>query len=180
MNKLLQIIGKRAVYALALLLLLTQTNLVAQTDDTDPQTICIGSIETYQVDQSEGGGVGTPGSTYAWAITSGPFAGTITPNQGPNGSSNRIQIDWGASPDGAYVLEVVETANGCPGAPIELNIIIQPILTDSETITICDGETATLPDGSTQSAAGDYTTTLTSVVTGCDSVITTTDRKSVV
>ncbi|MEZ5172298.1 MAG: hypothetical protein R2850_01985 [Bacteroidia bacterium] len=28
--------------------------------------------------------------------------------------------------------------------------------------------------GSTQSTAGDYTTTLTSAVTGCDSVITTT------
>ena len=126
MNKLLQIIGKRAVYALALLLLFIQTDLFAQTDDTDPQTICIGSVEFYQVDYLENGGEGTPGSTYAWAITSGPFAGTITPNQGPNGSSNRIEIDWGASPDGAYVLEVVETANGCPGAPIILNIILTP------------------------------------------------------
>jgi len=146
----------------------------AQTDNTDPHVICFGSIEPYQVDFSEGGGEGTPGSTYAWAVISGPFAGTLTPNQGPNGSSNRIVIDWGTSIAGNYELEVIETANGCPGAPIILNIQINPILLASQTITICDGQTATLPDGSTQTTAGDYTTTLPSLVTGCDSVITTT------
>ncbi|MEZ5172296.1 MAG: hypothetical protein R2850_01975 [Bacteroidia bacterium] len=227
MNKLLQIIGNKAITALSIVLLLLPFSAVAQTDSSDPQTICIGSIEYYQVDYTENGGAGTTGSTYTWSITSGAFAGTLTPNQGPAGSSNRIEIDWGASPDGAYVLQVIETNNGCDGPPIELNIIIQPtvfattsadicigetytlpsgltvssagtyndtitslvtgcdsvitvdlnvnpILTAAQTLTICDGQTATLPDGSTQSTAGDYTTTLTSAVTGCDSVITTT------
>jgi hypothetical protein len=156
MNKLLQIIGEKAIYALALILLFVQTDLVAQTDDTDPQTICIGSIEFYQVDYLENGGEGTPGSTYAWAVTSGPFAGTLTPNQGPSGSSNRIQIDWGASPDGAYVLEVVETANGCPGAPIILNIILTPeIIPTFDAIgPLCQNSTPpTLPTSSTNSPA---------------------------
>jgi hypothetical protein len=38
---------------------------------------------------------------------------------------------------------------------------------------ICEGESVTLPDGSTVSAAGSYDVTLASVVTGCDSTITT-------
>jgi len=101
----------------------------AQTDNTDPHVICFGSIEPYQVDFSEGGGEGTPGSTYAWSVISGPFAGTLTPNQGPNGSSNRIVIDWGTSIAGNYQLQVIETANGCPGAPIILNIQITPEVT---------------------------------------------------
>ena len=135
-----------------ILLIFVSINLNAQNDPTDPQTICVGSVETYQVDQAENGGEGTTGSTYTWSITAGPFTGSITPNQGPNGSSNRIEIDWGASLDGPYVLEVIETTDGCPGPPVILNIILTPeILPTFDAIgPLCQNSTApSLPTSST-------------------------------
>jgi len=114
---------------LLILSLGAEWQLNAQTDPTDPQILCIGTIQPYQVDYLENGGQGTTGSTYTWSITAGPFAGTITTNQGPSGSSNRIVINWGASPAGNYVLQVIETNNGCPGLPVILNIILEdPVL----------------------------------------------------
>ena len=156
MNKLLQLSRAFLQASIAILIVFIGPDLSAQTDATDPQTICIGSIEFYQVDYLENGGQGTTGSTYTWSITSGAFAGTLTPNQGPSGSTNRIQIDWGASPAGPYVLEVVETANGCPGAPIILNIILTPevIPTFDAIGPLCQNSTPpTLPTSSTNSPA---------------------------
>ena len=133
MNKALHLIGITGTRIIALMVMLCfPLGISAQSDTTNPQVICIGSIENYQVDQAENGGQGTPGSTYTWSITSGAFAGTITPNQGPSGSSNRIQIDWGASAPGPYVLQVIEeTSDGCPGLPITLNIQLTPEITPS-------------------------------------------------
>src|SRR5690606_27104237 len=39
--------------------------------------------------------------------------------------------------------------------------------------TICDGESVTLPDGTEVNTSGSYDVTLPSVITGCDSTITT-------
>jgi hypothetical protein len=74
---------------------------------------------------------------------------------------------------GDYTTTLPSLVTGCDSV-ITTTVIVNPILLASQTITICDGQTATLPDGSTQTTAGDYTTTLPSLVTGCDSVITTT------
>jgi hypothetical protein len=124
-----------------LFLLYGKLQLSAQTDPADPQIICEGSSKPYQVDYLENGGQGTTGSTYNWSVTAGLFAGTINTNQGPSGSSNRIVIDWGASPPGNYTLQVIETNGGCPGLPVVLNIIIK------------DLPTATLSGGGTVCAA---------------------------
>lgn len=107
-------------------------DLFAQDDPSPVQTICEGTIRPYRVDKDENGGAGTTNAQYAWSITSGTFLGTITTNQGPvvawspAGSTNRIIINWGATPPGNYVLTVIETINGCDGDPIELDITITP------------------------------------------------------
>lgn len=98
----------------------------AQTDPSNPQIICEGDVKNYQVDFTENGGAGTLGSTYAWTVTTGGFVGSVLTNQGPAGSSNRIQINWGSTPPGDYELTVLETNDGCPGTPVTLTIRIQP------------------------------------------------------
>src|SRR5690606_25476832 len=61
---------------------------------------------------------------------------------------------------------------GCDST-ITTNVIINPLLTSSQNFTICEGESVTLPDGTTTTEAGSYDVTLQSVLTGCDSTITT-------
>jgi large repetitive protein len=154
MTKTTQHFGKAMLTLVWFACYLCGINLSAQTDSTDPQTICIGSVENYQVDYTENGGAGTIGSTYAWAVTSGTFTGTLTPDQGPSGSSNRIEIDWGTSVAGTYVLQVIETTDGCPGTPIELTIELTPLITPTFAAIgpLCQGSTApTLPTSSTNS-----------------------------
>jgi hypothetical protein len=112
-------------------------NAGAQTDPTNPQVICLQSVEPYEVDAPNG----TPGSTYTWSVTSPGFTGSIISGQG----TNEIMIDWGSTPIGTYVLQVIETNLGCPGLPVTLNIEIVPpptpvVLPQA----ICPGGTATL------------------------------------
>lgn len=116
---------KHLPFLIPVLFCLFTTGLLAQDNSSDPEVLCAGSVRPYRVDKDENGGAGTAGSTYTWSITPGSFAGSITTNQGPSGSSNRILVDWGASPVGNYVIEVVETAaGGCPGTPVLLNVQI--------------------------------------------------------
>lgn len=121
---------KKYLYLLLILTgLFSVKEVAAQTDPTNPQIICEGDIKSYQVDYTEGGGSGTPGSTYSWSVPTAGFLGVISNNQGPSGSSNRIIIDWATTPPGPYVLEVVETNTGCPGVPVTLNIIVNQKIT---------------------------------------------------
>lgn len=131
----------------------------AQTDPTNPQVICEGDIKTYQVDYTEGGGAGTPGSTYTWSVPTAGFLGNITTNQGPSGSSNRIIIDWATTPPGPYVLEVLETNTGCPGLPVTLNVIVNPKITPtfSPIGPFCQNSTPTaLPASSIEGISGTW------------------------
>lgn len=159
------------LFATALLLLLVgETQLNAQTIHNPPQIICVGSERPYQVDYLENGGQGTLGSTYTWSVISGPFAGTINTNQGPSGSSNRIIIDWGASPPDTYILQVIETNNGCPGTPQTLEIILQPeVLPDFAQIgPLCQNSTPPeLPTTSINGITGTWSpATISTVATG--------------
>jgi hypothetical protein len=117
---------KNLTLLITLVAMLFLFNASAQTDPTNPQVICVESIESYQVDYLENAGAGTTGSTYTWSVTSPGFLGTITTGQGPAGSTNRIIIDWGLTPVGSYTLEVIETNVGCPGTPIALVIQLTP------------------------------------------------------
>jgi hypothetical protein len=120
------------LFWLALLILLVgETQLKAQTIHNPPQIICVGSERPYQVDWQDpvGGLDGTPGSTYDWSVITAGFVGTITTNQSPGGFNNRIIVNWGATPPGTYILQVIETNNGCPGLPVTLTIILEEEVT---------------------------------------------------
>ncbi|MFN6378558.1 MAG: hypothetical protein ACK4WD_04745 [Flavobacteriales bacterium] len=155
----------------------------AQTLVSNPQIICLGATnEPYQVDYLEGGGAGTPGSTYAWTVSTG--TAVITTNQGPSGSSNRILINWSATPVGLYTISVVETNNGCPGPPITLNVqIIEITATATASPILCNGGTTTVTvtgsggtapytgTGTFTVGAGSYTYTVTDT-NGCSDDVT--------
>lgn len=118
----------------------------AQTNSSDPHVVCFGSTEPYRVDYTENAGAGTTGSTYAWSILTAGFTGSIATNQGPGASSNAISINWGTTPAGTYVLQVIETNGGCPGTPMQLNVQIVPLPTINagSNVAICAGSPTTL------------------------------------
>jgi hypothetical protein len=134
--------------------LFASQTMYAQTNSTDPQIICFGTTHPYRVDYTENSGAGTTGSTYAWTVLTPGFLGTITPNQGPGASSNAISINWGTTPAGIYVLQVIESNGGCPGAPMTLNIQVVPLPTIvASDDAICIGSSTTL----SASGASTYT-----------------------
>ncbi|MFM7814225.1 MAG: hypothetical protein ACKO66_06880, partial [Flavobacteriales bacterium] len=132
---------------------------------SNPQVLCFGAVEPYCVDCTENNNQGTPGSTYAWSIVSGPFSGTIGPNPAYP-STNHIIIDWDDSPVGNYVLQVTETnANGCAADPIQLNIQIQQVTATSiANPVLCFGGSSTVTVSATGGTAP-YTGTGTFTVT---------------
>ena len=147
-----------------------------ENNSAQPDVFCEGSVKFYRVDPGENGGGGSTGSTYAWAVTAGPFAGTITPNQGPVvawtaplGSTNRVLIDWGASPPGNYTLQVIETsADGCQGTPVELQIQITPEVTPTfdPVAAICSGASLSpLPTTSNNGITGTWSPALNNTAT---------------
>jgi hypothetical protein len=132
--------------------------LKAQDDPTPTQTICEGETRPYRVDKDENGGAGTTGSTYAWSVTTAGFTGTITPNQGPSGSSNRILINWGSTPPGFYTLQVIETNDGCAADPVQMTIEITPKVDPTFNLgPYCQGSTPpSLPLTSTNGITGTW------------------------
>lgn len=67
----------------------------------------------------------------------------------------------------------VPSVNGCDSTVAVTLTVIAPI-TRTATASICSGNSYTLPNGTQVTTAGVYTSTLTSGVTGCDSIIVTT------
>jgi hypothetical protein len=143
---------------LILCLGLTSKNLIGQTLTNQPQTICQGETRPYRVDwQVLPDDVnGTPGSTYVWSVL--PLCpAVIIPNQSPGGFNNHILINWGATPPGLYQVQVIETSNGCPSAPVTLDvqILATPTANAGAPQTICqDGTTAALSGTVGGSATG--------------------------
>lgn len=86
--------------------------------NTGDHTVCVNSTEPYGV-------VLTAGSIYAWSVTPVTTGnGTITVGATPN----LITVNWTSV--GTATLQVIETnAQGCPGDPVTINIIINPIPT---------------------------------------------------
>jgi hypothetical protein len=108
--------AKATFFKSILLIFLSANSLViwAQPTTTDPDHACINSTEDYWV-------IDTPGSTYNWVLSGG---GTITEGQG----SSAIRINWNAV--GTFNLSVTETlasTTHCSGAPVILNIIVDPL-----------------------------------------------------
>lgn len=99
------------------------------------EILCAGSVKQFQVDVSENGGNGTTGSTYSWQITTAGFSGSISPL---TASGNRVEIDWGTTPEGNYMLRVTEINNGCPNfQEIEISLRNEIELNELEDMYIC-------------------------------------------
>jgi hypothetical protein len=84
----------------------------------NPDTICINAIGEIQFVTN------TPTSTYQWTVLGG--GGAITGGQG----TNSITTDWGGA-SGLYpgAISVIESnANGCPGAPVTLDVYLLDLL----------------------------------------------------
>ena len=114
---------------------------------TNPDTVCANAIgEQYFV-------TNTPTSTYNWTITGG--GGVLQTGQG----TNSITVDWGGV-SGLYpnAVEVIESnANGCPGAPVLLDVFVLN-LTGNAVGPFCEGDPTTplvgTPAGGTWSGTG--------------------------
>ena len=113
----------------------------------NPDTVCANAIgEQYFV-------TNTPTSTYNWTITGG--GGVLQTGQG----TNSITVDWGGI-SGLYpnAVEVIESnANGCPGAPVLLDVFVLN-LTGNAVGPFCEGDPTTplvgTPAGGTWSGTG--------------------------
>jgi len=107
--------NKQLVLALMILMVMMITTIFTYGQTTvQPDTVCINAIGEIQFVTN------TPTSTYQWTVTGG--GGAITSGQG----TNSITTDWGAI-SGLYpnAIEVIESnANGCPGAPITLDVYL--------------------------------------------------------
>jgi F0F1-type ATP synthase assembly protein I len=158
---------KQWLIFLLLVVWFTPDLLAQENNSATPQVLCVGSEKFYRVDPTENAGAGTTNSTYAWSVISGPFAGTITTNQGPvvawtapSGSTNRIKINWGTSPAGNYQIQVIETSgDGCEGDPIILDVILTPLTVPNFTAIdpICQNAVApSLPGSSLNTITGSW------------------------
>ena len=100
------------------ILLLLSNQLIAQTNTSATQTVCVGSTgEPYLIPTP------TTGSIFNWTISSG---GTIASGNG----TNQIAVDWGNTPGGPHTITVTETdAFGCIGADVTVVVT----LTDAAT-----------------------------------------------
>lgn len=105
--------------------------LVLYVVNAQDQTICEGAIKNYTVDTQAPDGAnpdGTPGSWYAWSVTTPGFLGTITAGDDPDGpganDSNQATIDWDTTPIGTYIVQVIETNGTCVGDPITFTVEI--------------------------------------------------------
>ncbi len=106
------------------MLFLVSTTIIAQTNTSPTQLVCIGSTEPYLLNPSN------PTSNYQWVLNSG---GTIITGQG----SDAITIDWNMVAGGPHTLTVTETdANGCAGLPKTVDVTLNMI--DDATFILTD------------------------------------------
>lgn len=82
------------------------------------QTVCVGSKITYWVDKDK---IIQDNELYSWHVNSSHFTGSIMVL---NATGNQIEIDWGNSKVGKYLLEVSKS-NYCGTVKTELEILIE-------------------------------------------------------
>ena len=116
----------------------------AQLTDPDAQTLCQGTgIKSYEVDYPNG----TPGSSYAWSVTTS--SGNPVPTPVTNGT-NSTTIDWSIILPGDYIVHVLETttATNCVASEVALNVTINALPTATITpvtaTTFCQGGSVVL------------------------------------
>jgi hypothetical protein len=111
-------------------------------------------------------------STITTNVTVNPLLFSTVTEVICQGESVTLPDGTSVSAAGSYDVTLASVVTGCDST-ITTNVTVNPLLFSTVNEVICQGESVTLPDGSTVSAAGSYDVTLASVVTGCDSTITT-------
>jgi hypothetical protein len=104
-------------------------------------------------------------------VTFYPVYSSTVPATTCQGSPYTLPNGTSVSLPGSYTT-VLTTVRGCDSTIIT-NLTVFPEYTVPDPASICQGQSYQLPDGRTVTAAGSYTSTL-STVDGCDSVINTT------
>src|SRR5690606_17603062 len=106
------------------------------------------------------------------AVTINPPVETTFDVELCEGESITLPDGTEVNASGSYDVTLQSVVTGCDST-ITTNVTVNLLLTSSQDFTICEGESVTLPDGMEVSASGSYDVTLQSIVTGCDSTITT-------
>lgn len=109
----------------------------AQTTVTD--SVCVNSNDvTYGITGAN------PSSTFAWGFAPGFSAlGTIDNSVTPNNSE--IEIDWGAISGSTRIYAVEQSADGCYGDTVFLDIILNDLPTVALTgDVVCEGDTSSV------------------------------------
>ncbi|WP_216823605.1 hypothetical protein, partial [Niastella vici] len=121
-----------------------------------PDHVCIGTTKKYSVNDPS-----VP-STYIWKIDG--ITQTTT--------TNEITITWNTA--GQFLITVQErSVDGCEGDIQSGIVYVYPVVTGSQTATVCANQLPYIWNGNTYNAAGTYKDTLTSAA-GCDSIVTLT------
>ena len=143
-------------------------------------TICDG--DTYVL--PDGTTSGIPGVYTSAFTTAFGCDSTITttlstvPIYSLSAAANICQGETFTLPDGSAVSAsgtypvTLPTVYGCDST-ITTVVDVHPLLSSAATFNICDGEIVVLPDGTSVGATGVYPVVLSSLVTGCDSTVTT-------
>ena len=108
------------------------------------------------------------GGTFAWT-NSNTAIGLAAAGTGNTPAFNAVNLGVPAVPVTATV-SVIATANGCPGPPATYTITVNPAVTGTANVSICQGDSM-LIGGVYQNSAGTYVDTLLTSI-GCDSVVT--------
>ena len=75
----------------------------------------------------------------------------------------------------SHISNLVSQVTGCDST-ITTNITVNDVYAETEEVSVCSGDEHTYPDGTTETnitANKSYVSNLVSVVTGCDSTVTT-------
>ena len=104
----------------------------------NPSTICSGSVTSITLNTSSG----LPGTTFAWTIIQSGVSGAST----GSGSIISQTLSTTAATQGGVIYTVTPTLNFCPGNPLTVNVIVNPlpiITATPASQTICSGASIT-------------------------------------
>jgi len=107
------------------------------------------------------------------ALTQNPTYLLDNPIQICQGENYLLPNGQSVNQSGTYPVLLSTNGAGCDST-ITTVLTVNPLLSSAQSPQICQGELFTLPNGQTISAPGTYNTVLSSLVTGCDSTVTTT------
>ncbi|NVK05792.1 MAG: hypothetical protein HWD92_13275 [Flavobacteriia bacterium] len=114
-------------------------SVAASAQSTATDTVCVSSSDvTYGITSAD------PTSTFTWGFASGYSAlGTIDNSVSSNNSE--IEIDWGSTSGTTRIFAVEQSADGCYGDTVFLDIVLNDLPTISLTGDIvCEGDTSSV------------------------------------